>query len=157
MTDSGSTGLHDHGDRQHAEAALPDISRLNKAAVSERTQNQRTQPVVVVVAIGIGFDNRVRRDVSVKVAHCGKRIQFLTAELVFEEDRIGGQVQRSARQLDGFNETRRVKIYIDVPNLPDGHTDMVSEPTGPACSSISDQPSPIRNLEHPFAIRTRID
>jgi hypothetical protein len=49
--------------------------------------------------------------------------------LVFEEDRIGCQVQCSARQLDGFNETRRVKIYIDVPNLPDGHTDMVPEPT----------------------------
>jgi hypothetical protein len=25
------------------------------------------------------------------------------------------------------------------------------------CSSISDEPSPIRNLEHPFAMKTRID
>ena len=50
----------------------------------------------------------------------------LTAKLFLEQGRICGQVQRTAGELDGLNESGVVKKNIDMPNLPDIHILMVS-------------------------------
>ena len=46
--------------KEHAEAALPYIARLDQSASTQRAEQERPEPVIIVVTIRIRFDDRVR-------------------------------------------------------------------------------------------------
>src|SRR5439155_1630101 len=110
----------------HAEAAIPDISRLYYSAPAQRAKQKRSQPIVVVIAIRIRFDDRVRRDLVVKLSRGRDRIQDLAPKLLSKKSRTGSQIQRSAGKLNGLDQSLSIKKDIDVSNLSEAHNKTVS-------------------------------
>src|SRR5437867_8128480 len=104
----------------------PDISRLYYSAPAQRAKQKRPQPIVVVIAIRIRFDDRVRRDMVVKLSHRRDGIQDLAPKLLSKKCRIGSQIQSSAGKLNGLDQSLSVEKDIDVSDFTKAHIKTVS-------------------------------
>ena len=61
------------------------------------------------------------------VAGRGARLEILALKLFFEKRGICRQVERSAAQLNRFDESIGVERDVDVAALPQGHISMVAQ------------------------------
>jgi hypothetical protein len=55
--------------QDHAKTAATDIAGLDHSTAAKRAQHERAQPVVVKETIGIGFNDRVGRNVAVELGN----------------------------------------------------------------------------------------
>src|SRR5262249_28169615 len=112
--------------QDHSEFALANIARLDQSPIAQRPQNEITEPVIVVITVRVGFDDRVGRDVTVQLLERGYLLQFFTVELLLEEWRVFCQIKAAAAQLDRVDETVRIEKGVHVGGFPDGHSSMLS-------------------------------
>src|ERR1700733_2549280 len=89
----------------HAETALTDIPRLDEAPIAQRSKNERSEPVVIVIAIGIGLDDCVGGNVRIKSAQRRGGRQAFPTKLFLEKCGIRGQVEGAPGELNGLDES----------------------------------------------------